>query len=154
VVSPLEEQSVVDCLRWRSMHPPIAPASADRPEPPTWADPHNKTSKQVERIEVVSVPDPAGGLLRVARRAGLGIEQAGEPLVGSVGGPTGVTVGGERRPGPADLARERERLGGGLLLPQQHPAAGAAEVAEEQRYVESVAGAQGAIQRRRRCPPR
>jgi hypothetical protein len=89
----------------------------------------------------VSVPDSPRELLWVGRCARVGVEQAGELLVGLVGGPAGVTVGGERCSRAADLVGERERLGGGRLLAQQYSGARAAEGAKEQWQIEGVAGA-------------
>ncbi|MBB4885410.1 hypothetical protein [Streptomyces netropsis] len=62
--------------------------------------------------------------------------------------PPGVTVPGERRPGAADLLRETERLGGWFPFSEQEPSRRAVEGAEEQRYVDGVARAEGAARSR------
>ena len=93
------------------------------------------------------LPQQPGGLFRVGGDGRSGVEELDEALLGVVRGPAGVAVGGERRPRGADPRGQRFRLRGGGLADQQRGLA-AAQVAEDQRYVEAVAGAEGAAEAR------
>ena len=88
-------------------------------------------------------------LLRVGDDGRFDVEYLRQSPFAVVLGPSGVSVGGERRPGVSDL--RRHDLGVGHVVADQHGRLSAGQVAEHERHVESVAGAEGAAHAR--CRP-
>ena len=93
------------------------------------------------------LPDGAGGLFRVGGDLRLRVVDLRQALFRVVRGPPGIAVDGEPRPCGTHLCGQRFGLGGRAVA-EQGGGLPAVQVAEDERNVEAVAGAEDAAQAR------
>ena len=105
------------------------------------------SGQQRERREGVVLPQQPGGLLRVGGDRRRRVEQLGEPRSASYAGQPGSPSAANAVHAPRIRADSSFAAGGGRIA-DQHGGLAAAQVAEDERHVQAVAGAEAAAHAR------